>query len=254
MPGSYFGSVHAGAEVHEVRDEREVELADDPGLAEARDVDRGRERDVVAVAVVAELGVGHLDVIEQLVFDLDLVLLLERRDDVLADVVEPVVDDELGFGGRDRGRLCRRGGRRDRCGSRGRRRDRGRCRRRRRGRGRRGAAGGAGRDDRSQGHHGAERADPGEEVPSGHPLLGQIVLESLFDLIMEGVVSVGHGAVSSGSSGTPTGPPPRTSASDGDQVTATSLPTGSRIPALGVRTVRARPPGVRTWYEMVVPR
>ena len=50
------------------------------------------------------------------------------------------------------------------------------------------------------------------------------------------------------------GAAPRTSASDGDQATATSLPTGSRIPALGARTVSASPPAVRTWYEIVVPR
>ena len=73
-------------------------LTDDAPVAEARDVDRCRERDVVAAAVLAELGVGDLDVVEQLVLDLDRVLLLERRDDVLADVVEPVVDDQLRLG------------------------------------------------------------------------------------------------------------------------------------------------------------
>ena len=42
------------------------------------------------------------------------------------------------------------------------------------------------------------------------------------------------------------------SASDGDHVTATSLPTGSLTPVFGASTVRASPPAVRSWYEMVV--
>ena len=99
-----------GTEIDEVRQQRLVELDERPGRDETRHVDRDRERDVVAAAVLAELGVGDLDVVEQLVLDLDRVLLLERGDDVLADVVEPVVDDQLGLGRRDRRRL-RRGGR-----------------------------------------------------------------------------------------------------------------------------------------------
>ena len=87
-----------GAEVHDVRDERLVERDDGAALDEVGDVDRDREADVVAATVVAELGVRLVGVGEEVVRHLDAVLLLEGRDDVLADVVGPVVDEQLGLG------------------------------------------------------------------------------------------------------------------------------------------------------------
>ena len=100
------------AQVDQVRDQREVELHEGALGDEVRDVDRDRERDVVAAAVVAELRVGLIGVREEVVGDLDAVLLLEGGDRVLADVLGPVVDEQLRLGlghrrRRDRGRRAR---------------------------------------------------------------------------------------------------------------------------------------------------
>ena len=104
-----------GAEVDDVRDERLVELEERALGEECRDVHRDRERQVVAAAVVAELRVGLVRVREEVVRDLDAVLLLERGDRRVADVLGPVVDEQLAFGRGHRRRLdrcdgARRGG------------------------------------------------------------------------------------------------------------------------------------------------
>ena len=97
------------AEVDEVREQRLVEREQRLLGHEVRDVDRDRERHVVPAAVAAQLRVGLVGVREEVVGDLDAVLLLERRDDVLADVLGPVVDEELVLGFGHRRRLGRRG-------------------------------------------------------------------------------------------------------------------------------------------------
>ena len=67
------------------------------------------------------------------------------------------------------------------------------------------------------------------QLAAGHAVLGQVAVEGLLDVLLRDAARVLHDGSSSGR----TGPPPRMSASDGDQVTATSLPTGSSRPGLG---------------------
>ena len=68
-----------GAQVDHVRDERLVQRQERVRGDEVRDVDRDRERDVVAAAVGAQLRVGLVRVREEVVRDLDPVLVLEAR-------------------------------------------------------------------------------------------------------------------------------------------------------------------------------
>ena len=241
-----------GAEVDLVRDERQVQRQDLVDRDEARDVGRRRERDVEAGLAGGDARVHPLVRVEEVRADLDvdLVVLLdlldEGRDDVLAHVLGVVPDVELGLGHGRRRR--RRGGRRRGGHARRDRRRRGRDRRRD-GRGARRGAGGTRRDDRGERGEGTHLGDLLEQHPPGDPVLRHVPGE----LPLEVDAAVGSVVHDCSSSGAP-GPRPRTSASDGDQLTATSLPTGSRTPVLGVMTVRSSPPVVRTRYEMVEPR
>ncbi len=101
------------AEVRDVRDLAEVERLDQLALAQAGHVDRRRERDVVAAVAGRDLGQHRVDGVEEVVGDLDPVRVRELLDRVLADVVRPVVDEQLALGRRDgrglRGRRGRRG-------------------------------------------------------------------------------------------------------------------------------------------------
>ncbi len=193
LPGSYLGSAHSAPRftrfgISDLSSGEQGALGD-----ERRDVDRDRERQVVPAAVVAELGVGLVGVGEEVERDLDAVLRLERRDRVLADVLGPVVDEELGLGGRDRRRLGR-GGRRPRrqrsaadaaaeaAADARRRRRRGSPRRRRR----------AGGDDRRERRRGADRADPLEELAARDPSLDHVAVQSLLEVDARPVVVVRH--------------------------------------------------------------
>ncbi len=85
-----------------------------------------------------------------------------------------------------------------------------------------------------------------QEIAPRQPFLDHVADQRRLDVDGSAVVSLGHDCSSSPDGPVP-GPPPRTSASDGGQVTATSLPTGRRTPVLDASTDRTRPPAVRTW-------
>ncbi len=236
-----------GGEIDLVRDERQVERQDLLDGDQSRDVGRGREGDVEAGLAGGDPGVHPFVRVEEVGADLDLDLvvledlLLERRDDVLAHVLGVVPDVELALGHRHGCRSGRRGrcGRDGRC--RGWRDDRS-ARRCRHGRCRTRGARGTGRDDRGQCRERTDLGDLLQQHPAGDPVLCHVTDEFALEIDLR-ALRVGHSGASSDATARPR---PRTSASAGGQVTATSLPTGSRIPALGDSTVRSSPPAVRS--------
>ena len=236
------GVLPVRTEVLRIRDQPHVKRLDHPVADQPGDLRGGGIADVIAatLAILAQRRHLRRGIGEPGVLDLDPVLVLECLLRRVADVGIPVVDDELLL--RRRLRCGERGGGRlpgdARDGSRARGRTCQHADRRRRRR----CASAAGGHDRGERHGHAKRAHPLEELTTRQPILRHDPDELALQVDAGAVVSVAHDG---SSSGRPV-PWPRMRASEGDQVTATSQPTGSRIPVLGEMTLRASPPEVRS--------